>query len=423
MWFVLGASDEMGVANNDQASIKPITTKDVIENRTSSQSFLLDIDHDYFRPSPIPSSHASPRSLSPIRHRMPSRSSSIPPPAIAPPIACQLTASPPTSHHSEFDPLVNIGHLNPPTKSVKEEPDSKGLGSERSSSSLSSKLMSTLLRSSQISPPSSPSSKLADTRPFLKTTVDHAEDHATVGSHQPLFIDDSKRHLALSSTDSMSPALEEHVTHFSVSKQRNPFAPAIVTHSASPFAPTFYNPPSGAPGFKGDRYDWDKGFSDALQSELKGHPFPFASDNVHDSSDGGVASSSVISGSWGAWGTGFGFGFGTVRAGKSKTHTPISSSPSPMQVTKLNGHEREVRTTPLITQEMGSDTADWQDHDSGYNRHGRRLSSTSPTDIGSVGGMGDLIEKKVGTIELVGRRVSSDSVLIPELASMVRFCE
>jgi hypothetical protein len=72
---------------------------------------------------------------------------------------------------------------------------------------------------------------------------------------------------------------------------------------------------------------------------------------------------------------------------------------------------------------MGSDTADWQDHDSGYNRHESHLSSTSSTDTGSAGGMGDLIERKVGTIELVGRRASSDSVLMPELASMVGFCE
>ncbi|KAG6828947.1 hypothetical protein H0H87_000234 [Tephrocybe sp. NHM501043] len=36
----------------------------------------------------------------------------------------------------------------------------------------------------------------------------------------------------------------------------------------SPFAPHVYIPPSGAPGYKGEQYDWDKGFSAELDSEL-----------------------------------------------------------------------------------------------------------------------------------------------------------
>jgi hypothetical protein len=138
--------------------------------------------------------------------------------------------------------------------------------------------MSSLLRGAQSPPPSSPSSKLADTQPSSKTSLDHAEEHtstSTLDTHHLVISDDSRppRPLALSSSHSMSPALEGRATHFSVSKQRIPFAPAVVTHSTSPFAPTFYSPPSGAPGFKGDRYDWDKGFSDELESERKGSPF------------------------------------------------------------------------------------------------------------------------------------------------------
>ena len=430
MWFVHEGSNDAGVANDAEAEppsphatlVNEITdspSKDSDIVKRTSKSFLLDIDHDYFRPSHSPPSHASPRSLSPIRHRMPSRSSSIPPPAIAPPIACPLTASPPTVHYLQFDPLVDGGHIKPPDSSIQAP-----TLSERSSSlsSLSSKLMSSLLRSTQTSPPSTPVSKIADTQP---TILDHAEEHtsaSTIDSHLPVLTENDsipQRPLALSST--MSPASEGRVTHFSVSKQRIPFAPAIVTHSTSPFAPSFYNSPSGAPGFKGDRYDWDKGFSDALESEQKGNPFASADGNGSDDIGGvshSVASSSVMSGSWG---TGFGFGFGTVLAGKPHTPSPSSSVLAPAN--ELNIHGREGSKTPPVGRKVGSDTADWRDHDSGYNRHERHLSSTSSTSGVSVGGMGDLIERKVGTIELVGRRASSDSVLMPNLASMVSFCE
>jgi len=36
----------------------------------------------------------------------------------------------------------------------------------------------------------------------------------------------------------------------------------------SPFASHVYIPPTGAPGFQGERYDWDKGFSAELDNEL-----------------------------------------------------------------------------------------------------------------------------------------------------------
>ncbi|KAF9218650.1 TLD-domain-containing protein [Gyrodon lividus] len=47
-----------------------------------------------------------------------------------------------------------------------------------------------------------------------------------------------------------------------ISHGPSPFASAAITHG-SPFASTPYVPPSGAPGFAGDR-TWDRGFSEAL---------------------------------------------------------------------------------------------------------------------------------------------------------------
>lgn len=40
------------------------------------------------------------------------------------------------------------------------------------------------------------------------------------------------------------------------------------SNKASPFASHTYKPPTGAPGYGGERYDWDKGFSAELEREL-----------------------------------------------------------------------------------------------------------------------------------------------------------
>ncbi|KAL1666349.1 TLD-domain-containing protein [Schizophyllum commune] len=46
-----------------------------------------------------------------------------------------------------------------------------------------------------------------------------------------------------------------------------PFTPTGPAHS--PFAAHVYIPPSGAPGFRGEAYDWDKGYSVELERELQ----------------------------------------------------------------------------------------------------------------------------------------------------------
>ena len=414
MWFVLEGEDK-NITNDDPhdaTSHTPTTGSqcevskelDGTQRQTSSDSILLDIDHDYFRSSTIPTSHASPRSLSPMRHRMPSRSSSVPPLMVAPPIACQLSASPTTS----------------PTTSDLEDLDPSNQAQASSlerSPSFSSKLMSSLLRGAQPSPPSTTTSRLGDVQSSSETTLDHTGKQTAA-----LTDEDSKSSRPLVvSTSPMSLVSERRATQFSVSKQRIPFSPAVVTHSTSPFAATFYRPPTGAPGFEGDRYDWDKGFSDELESERKS----LTSVDVNDESGsegngsviGAVASSSVGSPGSRGWGTSFRFGFGSKRG---KLMPKAASLSSMTQGNGLNGREREGKDSKAILplgQEIEPDTADLRDHDGGFNRHERDYSSTSS--IGS--GMGDLIERKVGTIELAGRSVLSDSVLMPELASMVGF--
>ncbi|THV03834.1 TLD-domain-containing protein [Dendrothele bispora CBS 962.96] len=62
-----------------------------------------------------------------------------------------------------------------------------------------------------------------------------------------------------------------------ISHTRSSTVPSQTTHGtpfsgpvqhSSPFAPHVFVPASGAPGFKGESYDWDKGFSQQLDREL-----------------------------------------------------------------------------------------------------------------------------------------------------------
>ncbi|KAJ7582643.1 TLD-domain-containing protein [Mycena floridula] len=71
--------------------------------------------------------------------------------------------------------------------------------------------------------------------------------HTRVGSLDTLFDDQSSRRPTIS-----------HST---------PFA-----STNTPFAPRVYIPPTGAPGFAGDSYDWDKGYSTELDKELQSNP-------------------------------------------------------------------------------------------------------------------------------------------------------
>ena len=59
-----------------------------------------------------------------------------------------------------------------------------------------------------------------------------------------------------------------HVSHTLPSPSTSSSLSGIIKHKASPFGTHTYIPPSGAPGFKGDAYDWDKGFSKELEREI-----------------------------------------------------------------------------------------------------------------------------------------------------------
>ncbi|KAF5329667.1 hypothetical protein D9619_009443 [Psilocybe cf. subviscida] len=227
-----------------------------------------------------------------------------------------------------------------------------------------------------------------------------------------------------------------------------------VTSTASPFAPHIYVPPSGAPGFMGEGYGWDKGFSEELEQEHRremesdrsssGRPASSASSThapgpvpvqapgaylEHASGSGtesgrhlpprdmvdelsidpkgrkrrdtntGLGTSTDFGsfsrapkakGTDGGWGSTL-FGFGTMRS-KTGVFSPPRSSPSPSHDLRgASASEGDLRGSSHRTGEGDSSS-----------------------------GMGDFIERRAGNVELIGRKASSSPVLTSELAGQIR---
>ena len=410
------------------AELSDDSTKQETEERPSP--VLLDIDHDYFRPilslSRQHSQSINAPKLSPIM----SRSNSMSPlrPAIAPPITSQLTASQYSttiaqsrelqSDFQESDPLNQVGNLGPSTRPSKSDspPKTPSLNSPsyQTVTSLSSKLMSSLLRggrdtlSGRMGTHSSMDS-------ILRPDVEHGDASASSVDQQPSSSFHSSYHLL--DERSKSPHLSTGTLPVATSSSlpiarsgrssssftHSPFAPATITHGTSPFSPTVYIPPSGAPGFKGDRYDWDKGFSNELESEWRKKRL------VNESNENGTKNIGIdmpnrgdVASSRGGWSPSLGFVFGSVRSRKFNSQTPSHA------ILGLDGGANRDSSPP---------------RDSHKNRqgrqNGRQSSHSSPTESGGVDKMGEFIDQKIGRVELFGRKISSSPVLMPQLASMV----
>ncbi|TFK37228.1 TLD-domain-containing protein [Crucibulum laeve] len=261
--------------------------------------FHSDIDDEYFSPKARAASH------SPHRTKRESSHSSQ-----SPPIGSLLSTAPPTlAPPVASTPLVNSVPLSssPPddaTLGSSGTPSSRGSSSSghrpvsppRSSSyqtlsSLSSRWMSNLL-SSTSNPSSTASASRASTtaRPTLDSIFGAPEDgepthpqtppsqaraHAPTHHAQTL-----PRPIGGPSTHNPLPTSLAHgglnrfgspVTSQSIPNilPISPFS-ADISHKSSPFASHTFKPISGAPGFTGEQYDWDKGFSKELESELGG---------------------------------------------------------------------------------------------------------------------------------------------------------
>ncbi|KAL0952980.1 hypothetical protein HGRIS_007192 [Hohenbuehelia grisea] len=333
------------------------------------QASLLDLDFEFFTPSvtPIPESHssdpASSASTSPTRRHSraatsPSRpvpkrrrSSSLHPPSLAPPVASSpsvIPASPAAASVSFYD--SKFDDVSPERSGRPLPPRS---ASYQTLSSISSRWMSSLL------PAATPASSVKQSGsggalPSLESIFGSlTSSGSSAGSAGGATPETSRR--SRSTTPVRQPAPQHSSTRFSgfassppvTISHGTPFAPPPQTnHGASPFAPHTFIPPTGAPGFTGEGYDWDKGFSVELERELsEGH--------------GEVPPKAMDAAA----------GRGTSRPSSSTSHTVDNGSVNPNVI---------------------------------------------------VGGVGELIEKKTGSVLLEGRREMTDPILTVDVADAIR---
>lgn len=210
-------------------------------------------------------------------------------------------------------------------------------------STFSSRWMSSLLSSS-----SNPNQ--LSTHPSLDALFpsDPIEDHHAVPKPPTKIKAKLKKRPSNSADPHPDPTEEVHITH------GTPFGTSSTQHR-SPFASHIYTPPSGAPGFIGEQYDWDKGFSAELEQERERQD--------ERSVESGVA-------------------------GERGEAVRVQQQEMASAATKIGS------------------------------RKGGRGRKEVVTTVG-IGGIGELIEKRSGNIELLGRQETTIGVLWTSLADLV----
>ncbi|KAG6908494.1 hypothetical protein DXG01_004428 [Tephrocybe rancida] len=197
---------------------------------------LLDLDQEFFTVKPQVAHPHPHRTTRP--DQSPSRSSTLALPVLpAPPLAdthnASFTAS--SSPNEADDPLSQYARRS---------------SSYSTLSNISSRWMSSLLPSSKSHPHHS--------HPALDSIF--AADHTPPKRSQS------------SERTPPSPTLHRTASHPASDVQIShgtPFGRSVKA-KASPFASHTYTPPTGAPGYHGEQYNWDKGFSADLDRELNG---------------------------------------------------------------------------------------------------------------------------------------------------------
>ncbi|KAF5378562.1 hypothetical protein D9615_007099 [Tricholomella constricta] len=258
---------DKGSGTGSNTTIWPRTQPKIFESPSEHHpvsdpaSPLQDLDHDFFTTKPVASTLNQSRAHITTRpEHSPTRSSTLALSAtLAPPVADTSTASSSSSTplHESFDPLSTSTHSKPSSPSHS--------SSYSTLSSLSSRWMSSLLPSSKSNPNYT---KTQTTTPSLESlfAIDTGHARTPLRKSRSRSIDRRSRPEQLYRATSHPAPSPTSVPDVQIS-HGTPFArPA----KASPFASHIYVPPTGAPGYKGEQYDWDKGFSAELERELSG---------------------------------------------------------------------------------------------------------------------------------------------------------
>lgn len=241
---------------SDEPSTTLVDANDDPEQDILSAS-LADLDVDYFTAKPPSPKLSSPPASS--RHttrsssssHSPTRSPTLPlPPTLAPPLA----STPDISSSPMSDPLTDPSPARP---SVSQRP-----ASYQTLTNLSSRWMSSFLNTARTAPIHQATASLESlfSGPYATDTVatsrSSSRNRSSLSSGRRTPTPSHPQHASTLPSTSPAPV---HIFH------GTPFGPS--SH-ISPFAAHVYIPPSGAPGFKGEGYDWDKGYSSELEREL-----------------------------------------------------------------------------------------------------------------------------------------------------------
>ncbi|KAG5637154.1 hypothetical protein H0H81_005598 [Sphagnurus paluster] len=218
---------------------------------------LNDLDHDFFTTKPSSNTLNEPRPHHPHRNttrpdHSPTRSSTLALPAtLAPPLADTSIATP-TPSEPISDPLSSTVPRPIPQHSY------STLGT------FSSRWMASLLPSSAKSPPR-PTLDSLFSEPAPQQKARHA--HSTSRPASPPPPGSQFRAISLPPGHAHPHAHQHQHAHT---------APSVkdvhISHGtpfAAPFAPHVFTPPTGAPGYAGEAYDWDKGYSEELERDLQ----------------------------------------------------------------------------------------------------------------------------------------------------------
>ncbi|GLB45724.1 putative TLD-domain-containing protein [Lyophyllum shimeji] len=244
---------------NRGSSSEPASPPSMAATDTSSTSPLHDLDQDFFITKPASSTLNQPRAGAAATARpdhSPTRSSTLALPVTpAPPVATTSHVSPSSSTDS---PLALPGSSPPTRPRPRPRPPMHPSASYSTLSSLSSRWMSSLLPSSSNKPSSSSGSSSNHHHPGAPSLDSLFPSSASASSAAATHHFTTLRASSLPSKSQAAHA-HAHISH------TTPFAPSW---KPSPFASHVYVPPSGAPGYAGERYDWDKGYSAELEREM-----------------------------------------------------------------------------------------------------------------------------------------------------------
>ncbi|KAJ7054693.1 TLD-domain-containing protein [Mycena amicta] len=206
---------------------------------------LSDLDFDFFASLP-PQQQPS---LPPKPHRRSSSHSSVHSATRSPTQTSARTLAPPlaSTSTSEDAPGFELRHsrMSPPTRSGSYAALTSSL-----SKSAGAKWVASFLPSA-LSPPATTVPNTSLFPPLASSSSSPAPSPSSSLANSLVLPGPGHHHHTPASTPTKVPDL----SHFT------PFAPAHANNA--------YVPPTGAPGFRGDNaYDWDKGFSQALEREL-----------------------------------------------------------------------------------------------------------------------------------------------------------